>query len=108
MPYPPATVNVNAADPSVHPDPINVKRIDLDEGVIWTIPNKTHAFTYVTFDQYADNFHSIVIAENDAGQSTLQIDDTIENLGEIKYTLYYIEKSHPMDVLIIDPKIKNQ
>ena len=108
MAYRRATVNVNAANPSVNPDPINVKRADLDEGVLWTIPNKTHVFTYVNFDQHADNFHSIVIAENNAGQSTLQIDDTIENLGEIKYTLYYIEKSHPMDVLIIDPRIMNQ
>ena len=108
MPYKPATVNVNAANPSVNPDLIHVKKADSDQGVIWTIPNKTHTFTNVTFDSNADNFDNIVIGENNAGQSTMQVDDSIANLGDIKYNLFYIKNTEPNTILEIDPRIRNQ
>jgi hypothetical protein len=108
MAYKRATVNVNAATPSVNPDTIVVNKPNGDNGVIWTIPNTTHRFTDVTFDDHSDNFSNMSIGENDAKQSTLQIDDSIKDAGEIKYNLFYIKKDDPNNVLEIDPKIKNE
>ena len=108
MGYKRATVDVNAAKPSVSPDTINVKKKNGDKGVIWKIANKTHQFVYVTFDTHADNFHKIVIKDNSSGHSTLQINDSIKDAGEIKYNLFYMKKTDPINVLKIDPRIKNE
>ena len=102
------TGTVNVRKNKVKPETIHVKRADRDNGVVWTIPNKDYAFTYITFDKFADDFDRVVIRDNREGKSTLRVDDNIADLGDIKYTLYYIERAKPKKVLFIDPKIKNQ
>ena len=62
----------------------------------------------MTFDKYDDDFDRMIIRDNKKGQSTLQVDDSVANIGDIKYTLYYIERSKPKKVLVIDPRILNQ
>ena len=103
------TGTVNLRTKKVSPDLILVNR-GLDDGVKWHIvpPNEDYAFVYVTFDKHANNFSNMRIAEDAAGRSTLQIDDSVANKGKIKYTLYYIKKSNPTVVKEIDPMIRNQ
>ena len=102
------TAKVNVSTGIVKPDPIHVKRRDNNSGIKWIIKDKKFAFIYVIFDRFQDDFDRIVIRDNKNGESTLQVDDDIANLGDIKYTLYYIERTKPRKVLIIDPNIKNQ
>ena len=106
---PKVTATVNLTNGTVRPDPIPVNQ-GVDDGVKWQMPGnaKDYAFIYVSFDKYEDNFDNMSITENNAGRSILQIDDSVADLGDVKYTLFYIKKSEPTKVLSIDPFIRNQ
>ena len=91
--YANCTVTANSDGVSTNPDPVPVSYATQD-GVSWTFANRGYTFTGVTIDGTrapTGDFGTPVIGTNAAGNSTMNVPDTVADLGNYSYTLEYTD-----------------